>query len=115
MNRLPATAYLEVPDSYIKDLPAVSRHPSGRCSVSITQTGLWRLTTKTATLYSIQILSCGAWGGLTAYNGQRRAVWHQPSAFTGSFAMGAECEGGIIFDTGFGKEVATNITVNWKE
>src|SRR6516225_4545518 len=112
---VPATRYLEVPDEAIKDITAVAKHHSGRCSASITTTGLWRLTRNQAVMYSVQILSCGAWGGLTAYNGKRRMIWHQPSAFTGSFNMMADCEDGLIFDTGYGKDVATNITINWKE
>lgn len=114
-ERIPTAAYLEWPDDCIQDIPHVHKGPDGRCSVSIVQPGLWRLTRKDATIYSVQILSCGAWGGLSAYNSHRRMVWHQPSAFTGSFNLIGYCAGGIIFDTGYGKTIATNVTVNWRE
>jgi hypothetical protein len=77
--------------------------------------GYWRLTNKDAVVYSIMILNCGAWGFLGIYDGTRRLIWAQPSAFTGSFVIEGFCKDGIIVDNGYGQHMGTNITVNWRE
>lgn len=105
--------YLKAPERDIQR-PVVTQNGK-RGSVHLTSPGLWRIADKDVLWYGISITNCGACGILAVYEGStRRLLWMQPSAFTGSFTMGAGVIGGLIIDNGYRKLVGTDITINWR-
>jgi hypothetical protein len=86
----------------------------GSFSVSLTECGIWHISDIDSMLYSMIILNCGSWGGLSIYDGTRRLLWRQPSAFTGSFVLEGYCKGGILIDNGYKQMLPINTTVNWR-
>lgn len=84
-----------------------------RCAV-LDQLGYFRISRRDAELYSVQIVSAGAWGRIWVYDGNKRPIFRQPSTFTGSFWLGAGAFGGIIV---FLEAVITapTISVNFRE
>lgn len=74
--------------------------------------GLFRLSRRDCELYSVQIVSAGAWGRARVTNGKGRKLWEQPSTFTGSFWLSAGAEAGLLVEL-YGD--GTNLTLNWRE
>jgi hypothetical protein len=84
-------------------------------SYSLPSQGIWHLSKNDSVLYSMIILDCGSWGGLSIYDGTRRLLWKQPSAFTGSFVLEGYCKSGLLIDNGHGQIMPIRTTVNWRE
>ncbi len=82
-------------------------------SVQIVKAGKFRISRRHAELYSVQIVSSGSWGRARVTDAQGRVIWYQPSTFTGSFALGAGCENGIIVE--LSGTNAMNFTINFRE
>jgi len=82
-------------------------------SLKIGRPGIWRLARRDCELYSVQILSAGAFGAVRVLNGQDRVLFHQPSTFTGSFWLGAGAEGGLVVEL-YSIDMAPNLTINWR-
>lgn len=83
-------------------------------SIRLSQAGLWRLSRRSCELYSVQIVSAGAWGRFACFDGVGREVFMQPSTFTGSFWLSGGCVDGLLVDID-AKDCATNLTINWRE
>lgn len=107
-RRAPARI-MEIADVYTPPAPG-----SLMRAASITLPGTWRLARRDAELYSVQIVSSGAWGRARVSDGNERALWFQPSTFTGSFWLGAGAEDGLLVELS-ALDVAANLTVNWRE
>lgn len=104
-----------LPAKPIIDIYAPTAPGSLMRSISILRSGLWRISRRPSELYSVQIVSSGAWGRarvLDALDG--RPLWFQPSTFTGSFVLGAGAYGGLIVELD-AADVAPNLTINWRE
>ncbi len=82
-------------------------------SVVVSKPGKYRLARRDCELYSVQIVSAGAWGRAKVMNGKGRPLWEQPSTFTGSFWLSAGAEDGIIVHL-YSTE-SPNLTINWRE
>ena len=80
----------------------------------VDEKGLFRLARRSCELYSVQIVSAGAWARLRVMDGLRRVLWYQPSCFTGSFWLGAGAIDGLIVEIG-SQDRAPNLTINWRE
>ena len=76
-------------------------------------TGLFRLARRDAELYSVLVVSCGAWGRIDITDGTGRRIWMQPSTFTGSFVLGAFAWGGLVVNVA--TSCAPQLQVNWRE
>ena len=84
-------------------------------SIKISEPGKWRISRRDAELYSVQIVSSGAWGRARVLTGGGRALWFQPSTFTGSFTLLAGNDGdGLIVELA-SIDAAANLTVNFRE
>ena len=85
-------------------------------SVQVMRAGRVRIARRDAEVYSVQIISAGSWARARVLNGEGRALWEQPSTFTGSFWLGAHAAGGIVVEIASGLEYETaNFTINWRE
>lgn len=84
-------------------------------SATILQSGLFRLSRKTCSLYSVEIKSCGAWGRILILDGDENEVFFQPSTFTGSFVLDACCWNGLYVWNMSGPGSDSPINVNWRE
>lgn len=76
--------------------------------------GLFRLARRDAELYSVQIVSAGAWARIKVWNGAGRELFHQPSSFTGSFWLAGGAEGGIVVEVA-ARDNGPNLVINWRE
>ena len=76
--------------------------------------GLFRLARRSCELYSVEIVSAGAWARVRVMNGLKRVLWYQPSCFTGSFWLSACADEGLIVEIG-SQDRAPNLTINWRE
>lgn len=76
--------------------------------------GLFRLARRDAELYSVQIVSAGAWARVKVRSGTGRELFHQPSCFTGSFWLCAGAEDGIIVEVA-SRDLGPSLTINWRE
>jgi hypothetical protein len=86
-------------------------------SAIIDKLGETRFCRRAAELYSVQIVSAGAWVRARVLTVAGRPLWFQPSCFTGSFVLMAgitEDDGGLILEMG-GKDRGAIITCNWRE
>jgi hypothetical protein len=83
-------------------------------SAFIDDLGLVRLARRSCELYSVQILSAGAWVRARVLTGTGRPLWFQPSTFTGSFVLMAGAEDGLILEMG-GRDRGATIVVNYRE
>lgn len=83
-------------------------------SIRLGQSGLWRLSRRTCELYSVMIVSSGAWGRFACRTGEGRVVFMQPSTFTGSFWLSGCCEAGLLVEID-SRDAATNLTIGWRE
>ena len=82
-------------------------------SVKVDRAGLWRLARTSCELYSVQIVSSGSWGRARVMDGRGRALWCQPSTFTGSFVLGASAIDGLIVELA-SMDMAANLTINFR-
>jgi len=82
-------------------------------SAQLYGTGRFRISRRTCELYSVQILSAGSFGRARVTDGTGRAIWYQPSTFTGSFQLGAGCVDGIIAELYASEGI--NFTLNFRE
>lgn len=80
----------------------------------ISDLGRVRLARRDCELYSVQIVSAGAWIRAQLLTAGGRPLWFQPSTFTGSFVLMAGAEGGLIIEMG-GRDRGAMITINWRE
>lgn len=83
-------------------------------SHKIERAGRFQLARRDAELYSVQIVSAGAWGRGRVTDGNGRPLWLQPSMFTGSFWLAAGAMNGIIVEVD-ARDAACNLTINWRE
>lgn len=83
-------------------------------SRSLHAIGLFRLARRSAELYSVQIISAGAWARIKVRDGTGRELFHQPSSFTGSFWLGGGAEDGIVVEV-HARDSGPNLTINWRE
>ena len=83
-------------------------------SATVDRLGLTRLCRRSCELYSVQILSAGAWIRARVLTGTGRPLWFQPSTFTGSFVLMAGAEDGLILEMG-GRDRGAAIMINWRE
>ena len=98
----------------ILDLEVPAAPGSLMRAIQLDQVGKFRISRRDAELYSIQIVSAGAWANLRVYNGRGRMLFFMPSTFTGSFWLSAGAEDGIIVAQG-SQTLAPTITVNFRE
>lgn len=96
------------------DLYAPSAPGSLMRACRLTSAGLFRIARRSCELYSVQIVSAGAWGRFVCMDGRGESKFMQPSTFTGSFWLGASCEDGLLVDVDC-RDAATNLTINWRE
>lgn len=80
----------------------------------VDRVGVFRLARRSCELYSVQIASAGAWARMRVLNGRGRVLWYQPSAFTGSFWLGAGAEDGLVVEIG-AMDRAPQLIVNFRE
>lgn len=86
-------------------------------SHTIERLGITRVCRRPCELYSVQILSAGAFCRARVLTGSGRPLWFQPSTFTGSFVLMAgvgEDEPGLMLEMG-GYDRGATITLNWRE
>lgn len=83
-------------------------------SATIERLGLTRVCRRDCELYSVQILSSGAWIRARVLTGAGRPLWFQPSCFTGSFVLMAGAEDGLVLEMG-GRDRGATILLNWRE
>jgi len=83
-------------------------------TAKVDQVGRFRLARRSCELYSVQIVSGGAWARCRVTNGLGRALWEQPSSFTGSFWLSAGAIGGLIVEVS-AIDRGANLTINWRE
>ncbi len=83
-------------------------------AVQLWHTGYFRLARRDAELYSVQITCSGAWAHFKLFNGRGRVLFNMPSAFTGSFWLGAGAEDGLIAHL-YSASQAPTLTVNFRE
>lgn len=83
-------------------------------SATIDALGLVRVARRSCELYSVQILSAGAWVRARVLTGSGRPLWFQPSTFTGSFVLMAGAEDGLVLEMG-GIDRGATIMLNWRE
>lgn len=78
--------------------------------------GRYRLARRSCELYSVQIVSSGAWGRFRLWDGRGNKILEQPSTFTGSFFLSAGCFDGLLCEVScFAPSDSTNLTINWRE
>ncbi len=78
--------------------------------------GVYRLARRDCELYSIMIVSAGAWGRLRVTDGNGRSLFLQPSTFSGSFWLSAGAEDGLLVHVGVRSDGdAGSFTINWRE
>lgn len=82
--------------------------------VCLTDAGRFRIARKDAELYSVMIAGAGSWGRIRVEDGVGRALFEQPSTFTGSFVLAAGAESGIVVELA-GARGAPNLQINWRE
>ena len=83
-------------------------------SAVVDDLGLTRFCRRDCELYSVQILSAGAWIRARILTGTGRPIWFQPSTYTGSFVLMAGAEEGLILEQG-GRERGGTLMLNWRE
>lgn len=83
-------------------------------AVKLDQPGIFRLARRDCELYSVLILCAGSWGRIRITNGKGRAIFLQPSTFTGSFPLGAHMEGGMIVEI-HSVDNGPELNINWRE
>lgn len=83
-------------------------------SLKVDRVGRWRLARRSCELYSVQIVSSGAWGRIRVADGHDRELWEQPSTFTGSFWLSAGALDGLIVEVS-SLDRGANLTINWRE
>jgi len=76
--------------------------------------GIFRISRRDASLYSVQIFSGGGWARIKVMTGLGRQIFEQVSCFSGSFWLGLGCEEGIIVELYSDDRVPT-IALNWRE
>jgi hypothetical protein len=96
------------------DLYAPSAPGSLMRSIRLNSGGLFRLARRSCELYSVMIVSAGAWGRFVLMDAAGRALFMQPSTFTGSFVLNGGADGGLLCEIDC-RDAATFLTVNWRE
>jgi len=86
----------------------------GRKQWHATEEGLFRLSTAKHVNWQVAEIWKNA-GHLTVFDGNGRAVFKQPSVFTGSFKLDGYCENGLLVRLGAGHHVCPNVTITWQE
>jgi hypothetical protein len=84
-------------------------------SARLGRNGMFRLSRRTAEFYSVQVKHAGAFGVIRVLNAHDETLWMQPSAFTGSFVLGGEADGGLLVELHGGMDIAPLVNVNWRE
>lgn len=105
---------MPLPFKPIVDLYAPTSPGSLMRAICIMKSGVWRISRRASELYSVQIVSSGAWGRARVMDGDGRVLWFQPSTFTGSFWLTAGAYHGLVVELD-AAEVAPNLTLNWRE
>ncbi len=82
-------------------------------SYQLFDAGVFRLSRRNSSFYSIIIAAAGSFGSITVRDGTHRPLWAQPSSFTGSFAMDAFAEGGLIIEAYM--KTPPLVTISWRE
>ena len=83
-------------------------------ALKLERVGIFRLARRSCELYSVQIVSSGAWGRWRVFDGRDNELIMQPSTFTGSFWLGAGAWDGLLVQN-YGYDRAPNLTINWRE
>ena len=96
------------------DLYAPCAPGSNMRSLKVDRVGRWRLSRRDCELYSVQIVSSGAWGRIRVSDGQERPLFEQPSCFTGSFWLSAGALDGLIVEVA-SLDAGANLTINFRE
>lgn len=100
----------------IRDLYAPAAPGSLMRAIRIGTPGRWRLSRRDCELYSVQIVSSGAWGRACVRDGRGRKLWEQPSTFTGSFWLSAGADSGLVAELyALNDSDALSFTINWRE
>jgi hypothetical protein len=97
-----------------RDIYAATAPGSLMRSAVVDQLGITRFARRSCELYSVQILSAGAWIRARILTGTGRPLWFQPSTFTGSFVLMAGAEDGLLLEMG-GRDRGATIMLNWRE
>jgi hypothetical protein len=84
-----------------------------RCAV-LDEIGAFRISRRDCELYSVQIVSAGAWGRVSVTDGRGRRIFRQPSTFTGSFWLSAGALSGLIVHLESAMTAPT-LSVNFRE
>ena len=105
------TSHLALQDLYAPSAPGslMRSYP-----VPGARPGRFRLARRDCELYSVQIISAGAWGRVRVIDGEGTELWMQPSTFTGSFWCSAAARGGLIVEMA-SRDRGPNVTINWRE
>jgi hypothetical protein len=96
------------------DLYAPCAPGSNMRSLKVDRVGKWRLARRSCELYSVQIVSGGAWGRIRVTDGLDRELFEQPSCFTGSFWLSAGALDGLVVEVA-SIDHGANLTINWRE
>lgn len=96
------------------DLYAPCAPGSNMRSLKVDRVGRWRLSRRDCELYSVQIVSSGAWGRFRVSDGRGRELLEQPSTFTGSFWLSAGALDGLVVEVS-SIDRGANLTINWRE
>lgn len=91
----------------------IVRDGQGRCSWHANKAGVFRLSDKESSLYSVEVWKNA--GHFTIANGTGRPLFKQHSVFTGSFVWQGHAEGGLVCRIGAGLGICPNITITWLE
>jgi len=97
-----------------RDIYAACAPGSLMRSATVDDLGITRFARRSCELYSVQVLSAGAWIRARVLTGTGRLLWFQPSAFTGSFVLMAGAEDGLMLEMG-GLNRGATIMLNWRE
>ena len=83
-------------------------------SMKVDRVGRYRVARRSCELYSVEILSGGAWGRWRVTDGHDRELIMQPSTVTGSFWLSAGALDGLIVEVA-SLDRGANLNVNWRE
>ena len=100
--------------NYLQERKVPTSKGSLTRAISLGLPGVYRVSRRDASLYSVQIFSGGGWARVKVMTGTGREVFEQVSCFSGSFWLGLGCEEGIIVELSSDDRVPT-IAVNWRE
>ncbi len=82
-------------------------------SYQLFDAGVFRLSRRDCSFYSVMIAAAGSFGRIVIKDGEGRPLFAQPSTFTGSFVLDAFAKGGLIVEAHM--STAPFLTINWRE